>query len=276
MLGMDSERLPDPTFPEWLRDVMRESGKRREEVALRTGYSGGTVDAWRRGTRQPSERAADALADLFEVARAYVRQVADLDPPVDLGDGGTQSAVPDARDGESLLRSVREAQQSVDQLITGVRRFMREAGSAYEVEAVEMVSGPRVVQIPPRGRIPANVARWISDEDDGMPPIEVPASQLPGIRDPFALHVSGNCLKALDISDGDRLICYRDESRAPRNGDLVIVRVGDEATCKLWRSDEHGVRLEDGAGNIIHRFRDGDDAAILAWVVKIDKPTMLP
>lgn len=58
----------------------------------------------------------------------------------------------------------------------------------------------------------------------------------------FLLRVRGDSMKDADILDGDLLAVHH--TNEARNGQIVVARLGDEATVKYYRRTGHRVRLE--------------------------------
>lgn len=77
-----SETQGENTFGLWLDEVLSERDMTRQELAYKTGFSKGTIDAWIGGRRQIKERSADKIADFFEIDRAFVRELAGRRPPL--------------------------------------------------------------------------------------------------------------------------------------------------------------------------------------------------
>ena len=58
----------------------------------------------------------------------------------------------------------------------------------------------------------------------------------------FLLRVRGDSMKDADILDRDLLAVH--QTTQARDGQIVVARIGDEATVKYYRSQEDLVRLE--------------------------------
>lgn len=61
-------------------------------------------------------------------------------------------------------------------------------------------------------------------------------------RADFVLRVRGDSMQDADILDRDLLAVH--QTTEARNGQIVVVRIGDEATVKYFHRHEHRVRLE--------------------------------
>ena len=58
----------------------------------------------------------------------------------------------------------------------------------------------------------------------------------------FLLRVRGDSMQDADIQDDDLVAVH--QTSEPRNGHIVVARIGDEATAKYFRREGHRVRLE--------------------------------
>jgi repressor LexA len=58
----------------------------------------------------------------------------------------------------------------------------------------------------------------------------------------FLLRIRGDSMQDADLLDRDLIAVHR--TSEARNGDIVIARIGDEATVKYFRREAHLVRLE--------------------------------
>jgi SOS-response transcriptional repressor LexA len=129
----------------------------------------------------------------------------------------------------------------------------------------EIVTGEERT-VPVLGRVPADVVRWASPGEATVSSVHVLAEDVRGAQDAFALEVSGDCLRSLGIFHGDVVIVEPARGRWPRNGQLVVVRVGDEVSLKRWVQIAEGIALEDGEGNVVYRLQPGkDDFEVLGF-----------
>lgn len=117
------------------------------------------------------------------------------------------------------------------------------------------------------GRVPADALRWAEwENEERTVPIAAewlgsrPASEF------FVLQVSGDCLVPRKIHDGMLVLCRRLNGERPKNDRVVVVRIRDEYTLKVWREDGSGVWLEDGHGQTVARLDTEDDVAVIAVV----------
>lgn len=96
--------------------------------------------------------------------------------------------------------------------------------------------------------------------------IAIPMQFLHGAHDCFLLRVQGDSMTGAHILPGD-LVIIQPQATA-ENGDIVAVRLGEEATVK--RFARHGNRIELQAQNPNYapiRLRKSDNAAVIGKVV---------
>lgn len=97
----------------------------------------------------------------------------------------------------------------------------------------------RAVSLPVVGHVTAG-APILADQniEDYMP---LPADLVNG-SEGFVLRVHGDSMVDAGIQDGDLLIVRRQQTAD--NGDIVVARVGDEATVKRWYREDDRIRLQ--------------------------------
>jgi repressor LexA len=163
----------------------------------------------------------------------------------------TERGVPPTR-GEIALGLKLKSRQ-------GIEQHLRALQSKGAIELVpEMSRGIRL-------RLEASAAASMSalknpDEEAGLPLLGRIAAGSPILAsgniedrikiDPtlfrprahFLLRVRGDSMKDADILDGDLLAVHH--TNEARNGQIVVARLGDEATVKYYRRAGHRVRLE--------------------------------
>lgn len=132
----------------------------------------------------------------------------------------------------------------------------RPVGPSPQEEASRMLTRivNAAIDIPIRflGTVPADSVRWTMWEE-GEVTVDVPRQWLRG-HDPerlFAVQLSGDCLARLGYLSGDYVLCVSATAETVRNGQLVVVRIGDEVTMKLWHRDGDRIELRDGEGRVI-------------------------
>lgn len=124
------------------------------------------------------------------------------------------------------------------------------------------------IRIPLVGRIPADAIRWTAVEEGiEVPSVGVAPEDIQGARSPFALEVTGDCMRAVGIYSGDIVILDRPDGRPPRDGQIVAVRVGeDEYTLKRWCVTADGaVELRDGDGRVVYRLTPNTHVEVLGF-----------
>jgi repressor LexA len=120
-----------------------------------------------------------------------------------------------------------------------------------------------MAMVPLLGRVPAGPFAPAAEDLEGYLPVPTrhPAGDL------FALRVRGDSMVGAGILPGDVVIVRRQPLADP--GDIVVARVGDEATVKRWRPVEGGVELhpENPAYPVLRP--DPADLALLGKVVEV-------
>lgn len=121
-------------------------------------------------------------------------------------------------------------------------------------------------------RVPADASRWgvMLEEYEGRD-VQIPTSWMHRAAHPlFAIDVSGNCLEALQIRDGDTVICEEYHGQTIPDGKAVLVRVENECTLKAWyRVGPSHVELRNGAGVVVCQLTDTDCFEVLGVVYRI-------
>jgi len=117
----------------------------------------------------------------------------------------------------------------------------RDPSKPRALEILRDHSGParRIVSLPVVGRITAGAPILAEQNiEDHLP---VPADLLNG-ADGFVLKVSGDSMIDAGILDGDLLVVRRQQTAT--NGDIVVARLGDEATVKRFYREKDRIRLQ--------------------------------
>ena len=127
----------------------------------------------------------------------------------------------------------------------GIDQHLRALAAKGAIELIPGISrGIRLSQTPPPGlpllgRIAAGApilaTSNIEDYVNVDPALFRPAAD-------FLLRVRGDSMKDADILDRDLLAVHR--TKQVRNGQIVVARLGDEATVKYYRRQGQLVRLE--------------------------------
>ncbi|WP_238538478.1 LexA family protein [Nitrolancea hollandica] len=125
----------------------------------------------------------------------------------------------------------------------------------FSALGVRVVVGAALT-VPVIGLIPADSVRWTSKAGVAIDEVHVLEEDIKRAEFPkevYGLQVTGDCMRSLRIQHGDIVIVEPPHGRIPRNGDLVVVRVGDEVSLKRWSMFGDTVELRDGDGNIVWR-----------------------
>jgi repressor LexA len=132
------------------------------------------------------------------------------------------------------FRSAQTAQEHLDGLVEA-GRLAKQAGRSrgYRLPGASEIA---TVLVPVLGRVPAGGLDAAVEDLEGYVPIE--SRHAPGVL--FGLKVRGESMTGAGILPGDVVVVRRDAR--PANGDIVVARVGDDATVKRLRL--HGRRAE--------------------------------
>lgn len=128
--------------------------------------------------------------------------------------------------------------------------------------------GDDMVDVPIVGRVAAG--QPIEAVHNHETTVRIDRMLLGGSRDVFGLRIQGESMIEAGIYDGD-YVFVRKQLEANR-GDVVVVMVGDEATCKYYYPERDHVRLEPANSTmsaIIIARSDWRDTQILGVVVGV-------
>lgn len=208
-------------FPQRLKLFRQRAGFSQAELARRVFLSRSYVAHFETGRKTPDLELLDRFAAVLGVSVAELvgeAEVAQLD-------------------ATELLRQVARA---------------ADAG----IERIQEVTSDRS-QSPVRyyGRVPADAVRWVEARESGA--VEQVWDQFLAGRSPsefLTVTASGDCLGRRGILDDDTVLLEWANGRVPSNGRIVLVRLGDEFTLKIWWRDGDWVELRDGDGNVIARL----------------------
>ncbi|MDR7556335.1 MAG: transcriptional repressor LexA [Armatimonadota bacterium] len=117
----------------------------------------------------------------------------------------------------------------------------RDPSKPRALEILEAGGRPsrKVVPVPVVGRVAAGVPLLAEENiEDHLP---LPADLVNG-DETFALRVSGDSMIEAGILDGDLVIVRRQATA--NNGDIVVARLGDEATVKYFYREKDRIRLQ--------------------------------
>lgn len=219
------------TFGEWLEDLYLNRYGGQTEFADAINVAQSTVSAWVTLIQPPGRR------NRLSIARV-------LDVPID------------------------EVNERVSRQTW--RNHEARVGAALNLASVD--SSVRDVSITITAILPADLARGIWQEGNHGT-VNIPISWLGGraMDDVFAARISGDCLAAMHIVDGDVVICEWAKGRRPVDGDMVVVAVDGEATVKLWYWVPSGVELRDGSGKVIYQGKPGVHLHVEGYVLKVHR-----
>lgn len=122
------------------------------------------------------------------------------------------------------FRSAQTAQEHLDGLVEA-GRLARQPGRArgYRLAGTSEIA---TLLVPVLGRVPAGGLDAAVEDLEGYVPIE--SRHAPGVL--FGLKVRGESMTGAGILPGDIVVVRRDAR--PVSGDIVVARVGDDATVK--------------------------------------------
>lgn len=234
-------------FGEWLRQELDKRGLSQADFARRVGTSPGLVSNWINNRRVPDPASAERIADGLS-----------MNPDVVLAAAGHRP-LRDAPRRYELERRIRELEAMVR---SGVRIIEEE---------IEAEGG---VAVRFYGRVPADTVRWVAAEQGGgTVPVLVDYIGTRSPNDFLVVEASGDCLRSCGILSGDYVLLERTGSREPRDGQIVLVRFGDEYSLKEWHRDGSFVELRDGDGHTVRRFSMLDEFTVVGvFVARWSKP----
>jgi repressor LexA len=132
------------------------------------------------------------------------------------------------------FRSVQTAREHLETLVREGR--LAKQGGRSRGYRLPAGGGPATRLVPLLGRVPAGSLDLAVEDLEGYLPVEAARSS----GELFALRVQGESMTGAGILPGDVVIVRRQSSA--RSGEIVVARVGDEATVK--RLCIHGKRVE--------------------------------
>jgi len=160
------------------------------------------------------------------------------------------------------FRAVQTAREHLEALVRD-GRLAKEPGRARGYRLVER--GEPTALVPLLGRVPAGPLDAAIEDPDGW----IAARVRRGSDGLFALRVHGDSMVGAGILPGDVVVVRRQPRAEP--GDLVVARVGDEATVKRLRV--RGRRVELHAENPAYApiVPDPAETAVLGKVVEVHR-----
>jgi len=146
------------------------------------------------------------------------------------------------------FRAVQSAQQHLAALVDA-GHLVRSKSHARGYRLPEAHDRGATLFVPLVGRVQAGALTEAIEDHEGFIPVEARRAGSLSHSDPsglFALRVRGDSMSGAGILDGDVVIVRRQATA--RSGDIVVARVGDEATVKRLRI--HGGHPGHHAGRI--------------------------
>ncbi len=172
---------------------------------------------------------------------------------------------PTVREVQEALgfRAVRTAQQHLERLVEDGRLVAgRHRARGYRLPG--STSGSRTVLAPVLGRVPAGALDEAIEDPDGYLPVDARGA---AAGDLFALRVRGESMTGAGILPGDLVIVRRQPTAA--TGDVVVARVGDEATVKTFRPRGRRVELRSENPAFEPIVLDAGEVVILGKVIEV-------
>ena len=134
------------------------------------------------------------------------------------------------------FRAVGTARQHLEQLVAQGRLAVdRHKARGYRLPA--SAAAPAAALVPLLGRVPAGALDEAVEDPDGYLPMDARGP----VDDLFALRVRGESMTGAGILPGDLVIVRRQPTAA--SGDIVVAKVGDEATVKTFRPRGRQIEL---------------------------------
>lgn len=179
-----------------------------------------------------------------------------------------QGQPPTVREVQAALgfSAVQSAQEHLDALIAD-GRLVKETGKArgYRLPG----RSPAPLLVPLVGRVQAGALTTAFEDIESYVPVEERRARTGNYEDKlFALRVRGDSMVGVGILDGDVVIVRR--QRTASNGEIVVARVGDEATVKMLRIGRGSVELR--PANPTYQpivIRPPDELVLLGRVIEV-------
>lgn len=131
-------------------------------------------------------------------------------------------------------------------------------------EAIKAIKG---VPVRIDGTVPADAVQWKVVEEQEDRDVHVTREQLGNAHDPFAVIVSGDCLRSFLIGNRYRVICDRPDGRRPSENQWVLVRIENEVTFGAWFPVGEGVEVRDGEGVVRYQIENRETVEILGFYI---------
>lgn len=238
---MDTISVP---FGDWLQGELDRRGWSISDLARAINAAPAVVSRWRSGARRPRPDQCRKIAAALMI-----------DPLVVLYYAGHVTQLPQPMRHYERDRELRRLAARLHASERVLRTLQAEEVNSEEGIAVRYF-----------GVVPAVSLRWVAGEG-GEEMRRVPAAWL-GSRAPSAVFVvtaSGDCLAGCGITDGTNVLLVHDNNREPRDAEIVLVRVGDEYSLKVWHRKGDWIELRTGVGEIVARLSILADYAIIGF-----------
>ncbi|HLI51001.1 MAG TPA: helix-turn-helix domain-containing protein [Thermomicrobiaceae bacterium] len=213
------------SFSTWLDDEMQRRGWSVSDLARRLDVAPAQVSNWLNGKRGVSSASCRKIAAVLEI-----------DPLVVLYHAGHVATLPQPESAYERARRLREIERQLQGL------------------QIEEVRTEEPVPVHYYGVVPADTLRWVSGEGSDAVRLVPPSWMGRSPRDFLVVTASGDCLLPRGIADGHDVLIERANGRAPQNGQIILIRVEDEYSLKIWQRDGDWIELRDGHGNVVRRL----------------------
>lgn len=240
MLAMEKEKSP---FGAWLQQVCARRGWNQSDLVARTGVSSGLVNDWWHGRKVPGPRSWGRIADALQLPVEVVEAAA--------GYGEASMTV----DQLVLLSELQRVSDTLSRVTSDVAVMKGELDVVVHGRTIDVV-----------GRIPATSDTFRSIEGL-VASVQVLEEHLRGAQSPVAVCVVSDEWKTIGIYLGDYVIVETEGFQRPANGQLVVIRIGDEHVLRRWRACDERVELLGADDRIVNVLRHDDDYAVFGLFV---------
>lgn len=177
-----------------------------------------------------------------------------------------QGVPPTVREVQEAMgfSAVQSARAHLDALVAA-GRLAKEPGQArgYRLPKKKTPDRNQVFRVPLLGRVQAGALHAAIEEPEGYVWVD---SRFFG--DLFALRIRGESMTGIGILPGDVVVVRRQATA--ENGDVVVARVGDEATVKTLQRDATGpILCPENPSFAVIRPRNGEDLELLGKVIEV-------
>ncbi len=120
-----------------------------------------------------------------------------------------------------------------------IRRNYRGGARCIEIVRDEEVISPRLKHLPILGQISAGVPIFVEQNIEGYIVMDL---SLIGASGDFVLRIKGDSMRDANIINNDLIIVK--QTNFPRNNDIVVALLDDEATVKRYFLESNVIRLQ--------------------------------